>query len=96
LDTAADISAVPLNLLSAWNAEPESEIVVSGFDATPMTIATFTVGIEFADTRIHRSEVIAIPGDHALLGRDILNLFHIELNGPELTFTMRGPHRSQA
>jgi len=31
-------------------------------------------------------EVIAIPKDHVLLGRDVLNHFYVKLNGPELTF----------
>ncbi|HEY4688143.1 MAG TPA: hypothetical protein VIK33_02440 [Anaerolineae bacterium] len=91
LDTAADISAIPLDLLKAWRLEPESEIVISGIDAAPTTVRTYTVGIELPDARIRRSEVIPIAEDYALIGRDILNHFYIYLNGPDLTFEIQAP-----
>jgi len=89
LDTAADISAIPLRLLMDWKMQPESEIDVAGFDTAPTTIRTYTVGIELSDARIRRSEIIPISEDYALIGRDILNSLYVDLEGPELTFEMR-------
>jgi hypothetical protein len=96
LDTGADISAMPLRLVTVWQMEPLSEIIVSGFDAVPKAVRTYTVGIELPDVHVRRSEVILIAGDHALIGRDILNRFHVNLDGPELIFEMRGAGNSHS
>jgi hypothetical protein len=42
--------------------------------------------------RIRRIEVVPISEDYVLLGRDVLNLFHITLDGPDLTFELRAEH----
>jgi hypothetical protein len=96
LDTGADISAMPLRLATAWRMEPLSEIIVSGFDAVPTTVRTYTVGIDLPDAHVRRSEVILIAGDRALIGRDILNRLHIDLDGPQLLFEMRGAGNSHS
>ena len=43
---------------------------------------------EITDIRFENWEVITFPDDYVLLGRDILNNFYVQLNGPELTFEM--------
>ncbi|MGD8791132.1 MAG: hypothetical protein PVF47_01160 [Anaerolineae bacterium] len=38
--------------------------------------------------RFQLLEVIAFPEPYVLLGRDVLNDFYAQLNGPELTFDL--------
>ena len=89
LDTAADLTAISAQVLEALNAEVFSKQVVSGYDSEPTTVPTYLVGIELPHARIRRIEVVPIAEDYVLLGRDVLNLFHIALDGPELTFDLR-------
>lgn len=89
LDTGADFSGIPSRVISQWGMEPASEIIIQGYDDVPAPLSTYRLGIELPMARIRPAEVIAIPGDIALLGRDILNNLYVRLNGPELTFDVR-------
>jgi hypothetical protein len=89
LDTAADITAVPIHVLISLNAEIFSAIVVSGYESSPAAISTYLAGIELPNARVRRVEVAPILEDYVLLGRDVLNNFVINLNGPELTFDVK-------
>jgi hypothetical protein len=86
LDTAADISAIPLNVVNEWGLEPVSEVIVTGYNAETAVLSTYTVGIELPEARVRHIEVIVVPDSYALLGRDVLNHFYLNLNGPDLTF----------
>ncbi len=93
LDTAADISAFPSVVVRELGLESVSEIIISGYDASPKVLPTYTVGLELPQARIRHIEVIAIPESCALLGRNLLNHFYINLNGPDLTFEIGlSPH----
>jgi len=75
-----------MRLLTNWQLEPNSEIIVSGFDTAPTAIRSYIVGLELSETRVCRVEVVPFTEDYALLGRDVLNLLFIDLAGPDLTF----------
>jgi hypothetical protein len=45
--------------------------------------------VEPSPIRFRRLEVILIPEEYVLLGRDVLNHFYAHLNGPDLTFDLR-------
>jgi hypothetical protein len=92
LDTAADITVISAQVLDTLNAEVFSMQVVSGYESTPIAVSTYVVGIELPTARIRRIEVVPISEDYVLLGRDVLNLFYITLDGPDLTFELRTEH----
>ena len=52
----------------------------------PASELVFTL---IAQARFRRLEVILIPEDYVLLGRDVLNHFYTHLNGPDLDFDLR-------
>lgn len=89
LDTAADISAVPLRVIQQLALKSDGEIELAGYDNVPASVSTYLVGLELPNARIRRIDVVPIAENYALLGRDVLNLFHITLNGPELDFDLR-------
>jgi hypothetical protein len=76
-------------VLISLNAEIFSAIVVSGYESSPAAISTYLAGIELPNARVRRVEVVPISEDYVLLGRDVLNNFVINLNGPELTFDVK-------
>jgi predicted aspartyl protease len=89
LDTGADLSAIPQAVADELALLPVQTITAESFDGTRTTLDTYAVTIEIAQVRFRYIEVILIPEDHVLLGRDILNHFYAHLNGPALTFDLR-------
>lgn len=88
LDTGADISAIPESLVEALNLQPESLVLIEGYDLKKVTLPTYHVGMVVAQVSFQHQEVIAFPETYVLLGRDVLNHFYVHLNGPELTFDL--------
>ena len=88
LDTAADISCIPADLVDELGLLPASTVLVEGYDGIEVMVDTYTITLEMAATRFRHLEVVCIPEEYALLGRDILNYFYVQLNGPDLTFHM--------
>lgn len=64
-------------------------ILVEAYDGTRESVKTYSIVLEVAQARFRQLEVILIPEDYALLGRDVLNHFYMHLNGPDLTFDPR-------
>jgi hypothetical protein len=89
LDTGADISAIP----NAVADEPEllaaRVILAEAYDGSQVSVRSYFVVLEVAQAHFHHLEVILIPEDYALLGRDVLNYFYAQLNGPDLTFDLQ-------
>jgi len=55
---------------------------------TAADILCIPADLEVAAAQFHHLEVVTIPEKYALLGRDALNYFYVQLNGPDLTFNM--------
>jgi len=88
LDTAADISCVPSYLVDQLGLLPARAIPAEGYDSVQTVVNTYTITLEVAAARFRNLEVVSIPEKYALLGRDVLNFFYVQLNGPDLTFDM--------
>jgi hypothetical protein len=88
IDTAADVSAIPITVAAQLNLPIAKKLKVKGYDDIPTSVFTYSTHFEVAQANIDSLKVIAIPGEYALLGRDVLNHFYIHLNGPELTFNL--------
>ena len=84
LDSAADITALPVSLVRELALTQIHWLNVAGYDNRQSSIAVYEAAIEVAHIRA-RLEVIAIPEDYALLGRDVLNQLRILLDGPAET-----------
>jgi hypothetical protein len=88
LDTAADISCIPADLAELLRLLPARTVPVEGYDGIQRMVYTYMVTLEVAAARFRYLEVVATPEEYALLGRDVLNHFYVQLNGPDLTFHM--------
>ena len=61
---------------------------VEGYDGTQTMVYTYIVTLEVTNTRFRHLEVVTTPEEYALLGRDVLNNFYVQLNDPDLIFHM--------
>lgn len=89
LDTGADISGIPIVLLTKLDIEPHQSVEVQDFDEVGKRVRTFLIRLELDRFRFRRLEVVALDSHHVLLGRDVLNNFRLILDGPGLTFGFR-------
>jgi hypothetical protein len=88
LDTAADISCIPADLVARLGILPVRTILIEGHNGVQMAVDTYVIILEVAGTRFRHLEVVSILGEYALLGRDVLNSLYVRLDGPGLTFYM--------
>jgi hypothetical protein len=88
LDTGADVSAIPVFLPEALQLQPESQVLVEGYDLQQVWLNSYHVSLIVARVRFSRVEVILFPEEYVLLGRDVLNRLYAHLNGPDLTFDL--------
>jgi hypothetical protein len=86
IDTGADVSAIPTSLIPQLQLPVASNLLIEGYDGVSVRVLSYSVLLEIADHRFENWEVIAFPDDYVLLGRDILNYFYVQLNGPDFTF----------
>jgi hypothetical protein len=87
LDTGADITAIPQDVLVALAVKPEGRILVRGpFDRDVEERPTYFVNLRITDKILHEVEVLATPKEHGLLGRDVLNQYVLHADGPRLVF----------
>lgn len=91
LDSGADISVVPQRLVDELHLMPRRVMIAQGYDGTQNRWATYMVDLEVEGYPVDDVEVIALPCQDAILGRDVLNRFIITLNGKELDFDVTDP-----
>jgi hypothetical protein len=94
LDTGSDITIVPYTIISELKTREltstqKLNIKVLGRECEG---APYLVKVGFSENNYIYAKVFAIPNDildnQVIIGRDILNLYVITLNGPKLTFTI--------
>ena len=82
VDTGADITAIPAQLIDRLGLVPADEIEVEGYDGHRSAIYCYDVILHIDGLRVVGLSTIAFAEDHVLLGRDILNLLRVLLDGP--------------
>ncbi len=88
LDTGADISGIPQQVVDDLKLVALRSIPVEGYDNICVPLATYLITLQVVGASFRHLEVIPLPENHVLLGRDVLNYFYARLNGPELTFDL--------
>ena len=91
LDTGAEVSVLPAEILTALQIPKASNMSVESWDGSPTLVTTYIVTLAIADAHLDSIEVVAAPRPHAILGRDVLNHFILTLNGKDLTFELQDP-----
>jgi predicted aspartyl protease len=83
IDTAADLSVVPANLLEALRLVQLDSIAILGFGGVVRRLATYAVRLRLRGREPVSIEVVSsIEEPFVLLGRDVLNRYRLLLDGP--------------
>lgn len=85
LDTGADVSAIPDSAIRALGLREAERLLASGFDGRIVQVVLYAVQIDLPNGQNLEISVLGIPADYILLGRDVLNLLRLLLDGPALT-----------
>jgi hypothetical protein len=91
LDSGAEISVVPRELVDELHLMPRRVMIAQSYDGTQSQWATYMVDLEIEGYPVSDVEVIALPRQDAILGRDVLNQFIVTLDGKELDFEITDP-----
>lgn len=81
IDSGADISVFPRELLRELKLVPGSLVKVQGYDGSIEEIYSYFIEVDFKG--IVKDIVEAVPGEHMLLGRNFLRLVNVTLRGKE-------------
>jgi predicted aspartyl protease len=86
LDTGAEVSVIPQQIVHELELSPYAEMVIEAFDGRRQRVNLYVVALEIAGTRLSLVRAIAYSTSYAILGRDVLNRFLTTLDGPHLSF----------
>lgn len=88
LDTGSEISLMPLNIARRLGLRYLGMGGVEGVSGERVARHIFQAFVSIDQNAPRETDVMAWNEDLALLGRDILNRYHITLDGPNLTLTI--------
>ena len=89
IDSAADISVIPWGVVDELQLVQFGEQVVGGFGGYTLEMPTFLIRIGLRGQPLNPLKVLASREESfVLLGRDILNRFHLVLDGPSISCSM--------
>jgi predicted aspartyl protease len=87
LDTGADISVIPRAIADELGvAVRRSGILLQAYDGNQTPALVADVSVEVGSYRFHGTFVVA-EADYGILGRNILNLLLLTLDGPRLLWS---------
>jgi len=89
VDTGADLSVLPRAVVEALALPQVSTTRIQGVTGVGETTAVHAATLDLSGTSL-LAEVVAW-GDEAILGRDVLGRFVLELDGPRETLTLAVP-----
>ena len=92
LDTGADATLVPLTFLVKLNLKPAGFYEEIFFGDKKTIGIPYQVDFSFAQYNLSNFQVFGCPvdalGELIIVGRDLLNQYRIEFDGPNLKFTI--------
>lgn len=91
IDTGADGTLIPWSIIERLNLQKVAEAKVSGYDQKDSRLAP-VYSAHLTIPHLKPLIIRAIPiesDDYAIIGRDIINKYRLDLNGPGLAGTIR-------
>jgi hypothetical protein len=87
IDTGADVSLVPRAYVADLTELTDSatQYELEGFGGTRSLAPAVRVELHFLG-KVFRGQFLLVEGRHGVLGRNVLNLLSLHLNGPALTW----------
>lgn len=81
LDTGADGTVIPKNLVDKLDLKKGNEQSVTFANGVEIVTSTYFVHITIGETKFELMEVVALDKDCVLVGRDLINLWTLTLDG---------------
>jgi len=92
VDTGADQTCVPVTLLATLGVQYHDKQVRRDFNGRPVECPLYFINLRLLGRQFERLEVVgACRHDWVLLGRDILNVLLLSLDGPRQRFRLSRP-----
>lgn len=91
LDTAADLCALPEDLIAELDLPPVRTVRAAGFLGTLHEALLYHCAIELAGHRFEHLETLATRRRYAIVGRNLLRHLVVRLDGPNSTLTLTIP-----
>lgn len=88
LDTGADSSALPIEVIEQLGLQQVDAGFVGGINEPRALSPIFAAFVSLAGSAPSEIDVYGLALPFAILGRDVLNHYHITLDGPNLTLTI--------
>ncbi len=89
LDIGASITVIPEQFVAWLNLSIRDHIQTTGYDGASRLLPVYGIDLKFNGFDINWIDCVATERKNVLLGRNVLNLFFITLDGPNLTFDMK-------
>lgn len=88
IDSGAAITVIPTEIAEQLTLLQYGEIVLADWMDLSVTASTYWVDLTLHDVPMRGVKVVAAQVAYVILGRDVLNLCHITLDGPHLTLAI--------
>jgi len=88
IDTGADTTVIPDYLVTTLNLKKTGESTVIDVRRNTSTHYRYFVSIQIGDIKFNSFEVVAMPRDNVLIGRDLINLWKLKLDGKSEIYTI--------
>ena len=83
VETGADATMLPANVLEAAGARYVQTLRLRGVTEQSLSVETFVTIVRLGPHTVYGVQAVAMPvGSEAIIGRDVLNELEITLNGP--------------
>jgi predicted aspartyl protease len=86
LDTGSDFTAIPAETIERLKLYPIRRLQFEDMHGNASVVFTYKIRIAVAEMVIPQLEVVPTGLHFGIVGRDLLNRFHLHLYGPQLAF----------
>jgi predicted aspartyl protease len=93
VDTGADGTLVPAQIVRRLGLPPVDVVAVSGVDGLKQRATVHLASVQLGELRVN-ARIIAFA-DEAILGRDVVNQLSVTLDGPSLTISLQPAARKR-
>ena len=84
VDTGSDCTFLPYDILASLQCLPNDSCIVEGITGAEELRALYSVDLEFHQRRFPTFTVVEQPSAaEAIVGRDFIQAFRLEFNGPQ-------------